>query len=125
MTTHEDLVLDDDGVPVLTDIVAPDEYPEPEPAPLNRLAAMSVEDMTRTVMDSDSLHPHLDEIAADLSRNFHQQLDQLLRPAIEQAITEVMDDSGNAAYAAIRERLETALPEMLARTLHEEAGRHN
>lgn len=121
MTAPEDLVLDDDGVPILTDIVTAAQASGTAAIPENQLAHMSVEDITQTILGSESIRHRLDDIATELTRNVRIQLEQLLRPAIEQAVTEVMDDSGSAAYDAIRQQLDEVLPEILANVLHEDS----
>ena len=121
MTTPENLVLDDDGVPILTDIVTAEQASGTAAISENQLAYMSVEDITQTILGSESIRHRLDDIAAELTRNVRTQLEQLLRPAIEQAVTEVMDDSGSAAFDAIRQQLDDALPEILAEVLHEDS----
>ncbi|UCC55908.1 MAG: hypothetical protein JSU75_11275 [Gammaproteobacteria bacterium] len=120
MTNPEDLVLDEDGVPILTDVVLSEQEFGTDHIPDNQLAHMSVEDITQTILGSESIRHRLDDIAAELTRNVRIQLEQLLRPAIEQAVTEVMDDSGSAAFEAIRQQLDNALPEILADVLHDE-----
>lgn len=113
--THE-LLVDDDGVPVLTDVVPPEI--EPGELPDNRLAAMSVEDVIQTILTSHSFRQQLDEISTDVTRQVREQLEQLLRPAIEQAITDAMDDS-SLSGESIRQQLETALPAIISRQLRE------
>jgi hypothetical protein len=120
MTAPEDLVLDEDGVPILTDVVSSEQESGTAPIPYNQLAHMSVEDITQTILGSESIRYRLDDIAAELTRSGRSQLEQLLRPAIEQAVTEVMDDSGSAAFDAIRQQLDNALPEILADLLQED-----
>jgi hypothetical protein len=120
MTVSEDMALDEDGVPILTDIVSPEQGFDTVPIPESQLAHMSVEDITQTILGSESIRHRLDDIAAELTRSVRIQLEQLLRPAIEQAVTEVMDDSGSAAFDAIRQLLDNALPEILADVLQEE-----
>jgi hypothetical protein len=120
MTAPEDLVLDDDGVPILTDIVTADQASGSAAISETQLAHMSVEDITQTILGSESIRHRLDDIATELTRNVRIQLEQLLRPAIEQAVTEVMDDSGSAAFDAIRQQLDEVLPEILANVLHED-----
>ena len=121
MTAPEDLVLDDDGVPILTDVVMAEQMSGTAAIPANQLAHMSVEDITQTILGSESIRHRLDDIAAELTRNVRIQLEQLLRPAIEQAVTEVMDDSGSAAFDAIRQQLDEVLPAILAEVLHEDS----
>ena len=90
MTAPEDLVLDEDGVPILTDVVSSEQESGTAPIPYNQLAHMSVEDITQTILGSESIRYRLDDIAAELTRSVRSQLEQLLRPAIEQAVTEPM-----------------------------------
>ncbi len=120
MTTPQDLEFDENGIPILTDTVAPDREFGDELLPDNRLARMSVEDITQTILGSESIRHRLDDIAAELTRNVRVHLEQLLRPAIEQAVIEVMEDSGNAAFDSIRQQLDEALPVILADVLREE-----
>jgi hypothetical protein len=120
MTDPEDLVLDDDGVPILTDIVTAGETSGTAAISVTQLAHMSVEDITQTILGSESIRHRLDDIAKELTRNVRTQLEQLLRPAIEQAVTEVMDDSGSAAFDVIRQQLDKVLPAILAEVLHED-----
>ena len=116
MTTRDDLLLDEDGVPVLTDVVPADA--EPGDVPDNRLVAMSVEDVIQTILTSHSFRQQLDEISTSVTRQVREQLEQLLRPAIEQAITEALDDS-SLSGDSIRQQLETELPAIISRQLRE------
>jgi hypothetical protein len=118
----EQLKLDADGVPILTDVVSQDEEAEAEPNPLpeTRLAAMSANDIARTILDSSAFRHQLDEMAMELAQNVHLQLEQLIRPAIEQAVTEILDDCENTTYDSIRQQLEVALPEVLVSSLEKE-----
>lgn len=116
MKATPELLVDEDGVPVLTDVVPPEI--EPGELPDNRLVAMSVEDVIQTILTSHSFRQQLDEISTDVTRQVREQLEQLLRPAIEQAITDAMDDS-SLSGESIRQQLETALPAIISRQLRE------
>ena len=114
--TTDSLLLDEDGVPILTDVISPDV--EPDDQSENRLRAMSVEDVIQTIITSHSFRQQLDEISTSVSQQVREQLVQLLRPAIEQAIAETMDDS-SATGDTIRQQLEAALPVLVSRQLRE------
>ena len=116
MTATDELQVDEDGVPVLTDVVPPEI--EAGEQPDNRLAAMSVEDVIQTIITSHSFRQQIDEISVSVTRQVREQLEQLLRPAIEQAITDAMDDS-SLSGDTIRQQLETALPAIISRQLRE------
>ena len=114
--TTDSLQLDEDGVPILTDVISPDV--EPDDQSENRLRAMSVEDVIQTIITSHSFRQQLDEISTSVSQQVREQLVQLLRPAIEQAIAETMDDS-SVTGDTIRRQLEAALPVLVSRQLRE------
>jgi hypothetical protein len=116
MMTTDSLQLDEDGVPILTDVISPDV--EPDDQSENRLRAMSVEDVIQTIITSHSFRQQLDEISTSVSQQVREQLVQLLRPAIEQAIAETMDDS-SVTGDTIRRQLEAALPVLVSRQLRE------
>lgn len=116
MTAPRELVLDEDGVPILTDAVAADV--EPDTPTDNLLAAMSMEDIVQTVVGSRSFRQQLDQVSTELTRQLREQLGQLLRPAIEQAITDAMDDSSVTADT-IRQQLESALPAIISSQLQQ------
>ena len=114
--TTDSLLLDEDGVPILTDVISPDV--EPDDQSENRLRAMSVEDVIQTIITSHSFRQQLDEISTSVSRQVREQLVQVLRPAIEQAIAETMEDS-SVTGDTIRQQLEAALPVLVSRQLRE------
>ena len=114
--TTDSLLLDEDGVPILTDVISPDV--ERDEQSENRLRAMSVEDVIQTIITSHSFRQQLDEISTSVSRQVREQLVQLLRPAIEQAIAETMEDS-SVTGDTIRQQLEAALPVLVSRQLRE------
>lgn len=121
MTNLDDLPLDDDGVPVLTDIVEPEAeaagtgWSAPEPA------ATPVNDTLRALLGSAALRQRLDQLAGELTDHFRSEVEELLRPAIEQVVTEVMDDSRHATFDAIRAELGIRLPALLAEILQDAA----
>ena len=121
MTSHEELPVDEDGIPILRNVVHPEAGSGKKHQPEPRLSGMSVESMTRALLGNQSLRKALDEFAAELSLNIYQHIDRTIRPVIEQAITSAMDEAGNNAYDEIRQQLESAIPDILARVL-EEAG---
>ena len=112
---NEDLVLDADGIPILTDLVRENETPESTEQP--QKGDLSVDDLAGLLLNSDTFRQQLDEIAAELTRTVRQQIELALRPMIEEAISLALDDSSTASYEAVRKQLETALPDLLARTL--------
>ena len=116
MNASDELLVDEDGVPILTDVVPSNADPAEQPD--NRLAAMSIEDVIQTILTSHSFRQQLDDISASVTRQVRNQLEQLLRPAIEQAITEAMDDS-SLSGDTIRQQLETALPAIISRQLRD------
>ena len=121
MTSHEELPVDEEGIPILRDVVHPEAGNEDNRQPAPRLPGISVETTAREMLGNPTLRKALDELAAELSLNIYLHIDRSIRPVIEQAITSAMDEAGNKAYDEIRQQLESAIPDILARVL-EEAG---
>ncbi|MGD2111903.1 MAG: hypothetical protein PVI50_00865 [Gammaproteobacteria bacterium] len=119
MAAPEDLQLDDDGVPVLTDIIEPEADSANAGLSEGPPAAIPVNDTLRAALDSAAVRQQLDEIAGELTSHFREEIEELLRPAIEQVVTEVMDDSRTATYDVIRGELGARLPAVLTRALQD------
>ena len=124
MSSHEEMPVDEDGIPILKNAIHPEDGNEKKHRTEPPLSGMSVESMTRELLGNQTLRKALDEFAAELSLNIYQHIDRSIRPVIEQAITSAMDEAGNNAYDEIRQQLESAIPDILARVL-EEAGQRN
>ena len=121
MTSNEELLVDEDGIPILRNVVTPDagggDYEEPDV----NLSGVSLESVARELLGNPTLRKALDEFAAELSLNIYQHIDRSIRPVIEQAITAAMDEAGSNAYDEIRQQLEAAIPDILVRILEEAA----
>ena len=114
---NEDLVLDAEGIPILTDLMRENETSEStQQAPQYDVSA---DELAERLLNSDTFRQQLDEIAAELTRTVRQQIELALRPVIKEAITLALDDSNTASYEAVRKQLEAALPDLLARTLQD------
>jgi len=118
--THDDLILDPDGIPILTNLVREDKIPEAvEPAQTLPNSEVSVDELTALLLNSNTFTEQLDEIAAELTRSVRVQVEMALRPVLEEAISLALDDSNAAASEAVSNHLKAALPELLARTLQD------
>ena len=111
----EDLVLDADGIPILTDLVRENETSESTEQSLKD--EVSPDELAGLLLNSETFRQQLDEITAELIRTVRQQLESTLRPTIEEAISLALDDSNTVSHEAVRKQLEAALPDLLARTL--------
>jgi hypothetical protein len=113
----EDLVLDADGIPILTDLVRENETSE---SPKQSLTdEVSPDELAGLLLNNETFRQRLDEIAAELTQTVRQQIEQALRPTLEEAVSLALDDSNTASYEAVRKQLESALPDILARTLQD------
>ena len=114
-TENEELAFDSDGIPILTDIVYDnDDTSQP---PRQQLADLAPDELAFELLESSAFRQQLDGLAAELARDVHQQLEQALRPAIDAAISRVLETGDNTARQAIRQQLEAALPRLLAQAL--------
>ena len=123
MTSHEELLVDEDGIPILRNVVHPDTGSGHDRQPEVHFSGMSVETIARELLGNPTLRKALDEFAAELTLNIYQHIDRSIRPVIEQAITRAMDEAGNKAYDEIRQQLESTIPDILARILEETVPR--
>ena len=123
MTSHEELPVDEDGIPILKNVVHPQDGAQYNRQPEPRLSGLSAETTARELLGNPALRKALDELAAELSLNIYQNIDRSIRPVIEQAITSAMDEAGNNAYDEIRQQLESVIPDILARVLEEADSR--
>ena len=124
MKSYEELLVDEDGIPILSNVVNPDPDNGNDRQPAARLSGSSAETTARELLQNPALRKALDEFAAELSLNIYQHIDRTIRTVVEQAITSAMDEAGNNAYDEIRQQLESAIPDILARVL-EESGQEN
>jgi hypothetical protein len=123
MTANEELLFDEEGIPILRNVVDPNASPVAEREPETLLPGVTLESLARELLGNPTLRKALDEFAAELSLNIYQQIDRSIRPVIEQAITAAMDEAGNNAYDEIRQRLESTIPDILVRILEEADSR--
>ena len=115
-----ELVLDEDGIPILTDIVRDDDEPEPADSRLaTRVSEMAPQEIADELLGNDTFRRHLEEVAASLSRNVCQQMERALQPILEEAITLALNDSNATSYEAVRQQLESSLPELVVEALRE------
>lgn len=118
MTNAEELYLDEDGIPILTDVVHDDDVPEPADLRLaNRVSEMAPHEIADELLGNESFRQHLEEVAATLSRSVCLQMEQALQPILEQAITLALNDKDVISHEAIRQQLETTLPDLIAEAL--------
>ena len=118
MTNTEGLLLDENGIPILTDIVRDGDEPEPaNPRLASRLSEMAPREIADELLGNDSFRTHLEEVAATLTRNVCQQMEQALQPILEEAITLALNDSNATSYEAVRQQLESSLPDLVAEAL--------
>jgi hypothetical protein len=121
MTENESLALDENGLPILTDKATenvPDK-PQPQEPPPESLPSLSGEEIAEVLLDSELFHQQMDKIAAKLTVSIRQQLENAIRPAMGEALTQALNTSGDSVYALIGQQLENALPTVLAVALQQ------
>ena len=116
--TTEELLLDPDGIPILTDLVHDDQAPagneQPGETENNELSAG---ELSNLLVNNSAFKEQLDQIAAELTRSVRRQAEQALKPILAEAVTLAFEDSSAASQEAIRLQLEKALPDLIAQTL--------
>ena len=116
MAMNEELVVDADGIPILTELVHEHETGTPAGQPQDAVTESPAVIADR-LLKSRSFQQQIEQITATLSQQVHEQVEQSLRPAIEEAISLALEDSSTHSAEALRQQLENSLPELLARAL--------
>ncbi len=120
MTHPGELALDEEGIPVLTDIVRDEDEPESAGSSLaNRVSDMAPQEIADELLGSDVFRRHLEEVAATLSHNVCQQMERALQPILEEVITQALNDSNTTSYETVRRQLESSLPDLVVEALQE------
>ena len=117
MTQPEELSVDEDGIPILTEVVRDDEPEQTDSRLASRVSEMEPREIADELLGNDSFRNHLEEVAATLTRNVCQQMERALQPILEEAITLALNDSNATSYEAVRQQLESSLPDMVAEAL--------
>ncbi len=119
MSRVTDMLLDAEGLPVLTDRVADEEL-------LSGLAdlppGMTTAEIAEQLLASEVFQQQLDSVSAELSRNLRLQVEQVLGTAIENAVSQALEQNSTYSFELIRQHLEQVLPELFARVMQEEDG---
>jgi hypothetical protein len=116
-----ELILDPDGLPILTDHVEEEELrAAKESATEAQLPAMTQAEIAEELLSSQIFQQQLDSVAAELASSIRLQVEQTLGVAIENAITDALEDNTVHSFELIRQQLEQALPDMLARVMQDE-----
>jgi len=116
MAMNEELVVDADGIPILTELVHEHETGKPEGQPQDAVTESPAVIADR-LLNSRSFRLQIEQVAATLSQQVHYQVGQSLRPALEEAIDLALEDSSTHSAEVLRQQLESSLPELLARVL--------
>ena len=108
MNRKVELALDEDGIPILMDIVRDSEsltHPHQGPGDNagNHTTNLSPAEIADELLKNESFQHQLNEVAAVLTRNVRQQTEQSLKPVIEHAIKQALDNSSGSSFNAIRE----------------------
>lgn len=118
--SNEGLLLDPDGIPILTDLVHENETPDTAEHTLGfRNDDVSVDELAVLLLNNETFRKELDLITTELIRTVREQLELALRPTLEEAISLALDDGSTACREAVRKQLEATLPGLLARTLQD------
>ena len=78
---------------------------------------MAPREIADELLGNDSFRKHLEGVAATLTHNVCQQMERALQPVLEEAITLALNDSNATSYEAVRQQLESSLPDMVAEAL--------
>ena len=116
--TTEELLLDPDGIPILTDLVHDDQAPAGSEQPgETENDELSAGELSNLLLNNSAFKEQLDQISDELTRSVRRQAEQALKPILDAAVTLAFEDSSTDSQEAIRLQLEKSLPELIAQTL--------
>jgi hypothetical protein len=110
-----ELALDADGLPILTDRVWEDEL-----ATDPKLPGLTMAEIADELLASEIFQQQLDAVATELSHSIRLQVEQALGVTLENAISQALENNSVHSLELIRQQLEQALPEMLAKAIQDE-----
>jgi len=114
----EKLVLDADGIPILTELVRDGDIPAETGKQQDAITTEALPaEIAGRLLKSKSFQRQLDAITVELTQSMRSRIEQSLRPAVEEAISLALDNSGANSAEAVRQQLETALPALITRAL--------
>ncbi len=117
---YHDIPVDSEGVPILTEIVPEDELLAAETRAGLPVHGLSTTELAEELLNSELFQQQLDEVAAELTRSIRLQVEQTLGIAIENVISKALDDNNVRSFELIRQQLDDALPELLAKALQDQ-----
>lgn len=117
---NHDIAVDSEGVPILTEIVPEDELLAAETRADLPAHGLSTTELAEELLNSELFQQQLDEVAAELTRSIRLQVEQTLGIAIENVISKALDDNNVRSFELIRQQLDDALPELLAKALQDQ-----
>ena len=117
-TDQTNLPLDADGIPILTDLVSDDQPDAGRGANRDLLDFRTPEQIARGILASDNVKLLLNQMANDLARDVRLQLEQTLADAIDDAVNSSLEASTARTRDMVRQQLDAALPDLIARALH-------
>ena len=119
MNDQYNIVIDPDGLPVLTDLVSGQEL-QSAGSDDRQLRRMSVSDIANELLDNEVFKRQLDDIAREMSGGIRLQMEQALGIALETVITDALERNKLRSFELIRRHLENVLPGMLAKIIDDQ-----
>jgi len=118
---HTKPVLDEEGIPILTTPLADREVVATDDLQLaERLSGLSTTALVRALLASEPFRQQLDELAARLTKQIHEDMQSELQPLLDAALEQALEESRTRAAEAIHQQLEASLPGLLARTFRKD-----
>lgn len=116
-----DIKTDEDGIPILEDIVDP---AEPESAPDAGTAEPDLLDQAviEHLLKDESIDQLLDDMTADLQNLVTWKIEEFLKEEIHTVIHEAAQRSGPKLARDIRAQLRQALPDLLSQAVRRARG---
>jgi len=115
----ESIKLDENGIPVLENTVAPDAPAEEQAPPA---ADLTDQELVERLFQEETVQQMLDDLTEDLQKMVAWKIESFLQEEVCKLIKVATDQSAEKLSQDIRTQLQLALPDLLTK-IAEQAGR--
>lgn len=116
MKRNQELTLDSNGVPILTEIVSSVRRPGQKTL-VERLPGMSIDEISKELLANPDFTRQLEIIASTIAAQTRQQVAAELEIAIQDAINKAVAAETSKTQNEVSAKIAAALPAMLSRIL--------
>ncbi len=120
MDTH-DIRLDEQGIPVLENVLDPESLPAPSQPPRSALDLSDHEQVERLIQQP-AIQQLIDDLTEDLQKTITWKIETFLKEEISRLVHNAAEQSAPKLAQDIHTQVQLALPDLLARLAEQAKG---